>query len=274
MNLLFNIQAPQINPANGSLYLEIDSDGLSYIIVENGLCMAMLVYQFSEGSTDEGAAGFIHQVISDQPVLQQRFNKVYIIYGFKSSILVPHEFMSGTNAKEMLELVYGEASESIIRTDFMNSMALHVLYRVPSVIDMVITRYFGSAQHTHIYSLLPKIVKDQGTHLYCIFSSGKLKAMLMKDGRVAVMQHYSYNTQDDVAYHMLNICKSYGVQVEEVLMHVCGMVDENAALFAELYKYFPEIQFEVLPSQFQYPAEFNQYPAYYFSHLFAIAACV
>ncbi|MEO7766607.1 MAG: DUF3822 family protein [Ferruginibacter sp.] len=275
MKLLFNIQTVNINPANADLYLEIDAQGLSYIVLENGICKALSVYHFDDGTSDETAAGYIHQVIADKPVLQQRFNKVHIIYAFVPSVLTPQRFMNGTDNYGMLELVYGEANDSITRTDFMYKHALHIVYAVPAVIDMVISRYFGAADYTHIYSLLSDIIKDSGSHLYCIFSAGKkLKVLLMKQGKLQVMQNYFYSTREDVAFHMLNLCKSYDVNVKEVLVHLSGMIDENSALYSELYKYFPLLQYEALPEQYQYPDEINRYPANYFSHLFAIAACV
>ncbi|MCW3090118.1 MAG: hypothetical protein JWP81_1187 [Ferruginibacter sp.] len=274
MNLLFNIQSSNINASDADLYIEIDTQGLSYIILANGVCRAMLVYHFNEGTSAEAAAEYIHRVIADQPHLQQRFNRVHFIYGFAPSILIPHQFMNGTDNNDMLELVYGESSENITRTDFMYKHALHIIYTVPSVIDMVITRYFGSAEHTHLYSLLPDIVTDPETRLCCIFSTGKLTVMLMKEGKLQVIQQYNYKTQDDVAYYLLNICKSYEADVQAVAVHLFGMIDENSALYTELYKYFPRLQFEALPAQYQYPDEIHQYPAHYFSHLFALAACV
>jgi Protein of unknown function (DUF3822) len=274
LNLSFHIQSLNINTTSADLYLEINAQGLSYIILDGNICMALVIYHFNAGISDETTAGHIHQVIANQPVLQQKFNKVNIIYGYAPSIIVPAAFMNDTNNNAMLELVYGDVSERVMRTDFLHRHKVYNVYGIPAVIEMVITRYFGFAEYTHLFSLLPDVVKDPGTHLYCIFNREELKLLLIKEGKLQVMQSYFYKTPQDVAYHLLNLCKGFQVDVNSILVHLSGMIEANSPLHIELYIYFLQLQFEALPGQYQYPEEISQYPAHYFSHLFAIAACV
>ncbi|MBC7886939.1 MAG: DUF3822 family protein [Ferruginibacter sp.] len=274
MKLSFHIQPVNIDTTNADLFFEISAQGLSYIIIDNGICLAMVIYNFSEGTSDEAAVGYVHQVMADQPVLHQRFNKVHIIYGYAPSVLVPHQFMNDADSNAMLELVFGEASERVTRTDFMYRHAIHNVYAVPAVIEQVVTRYFGSADYTHQASLLPDVVKSAGNHLYCIFGTGRLKTLLLKEGKLQLMQNYWYKTAEDVSYQLLNQCKSFDMDTNEILVQLSGMIDASSGLYNELYKYFLQVQFEPLPVQYQYPEAINQYPPHYFSHLFAIAACV
>lgn len=274
MNSLFQIQPSNINTAGADLFLEIDEAGLSYFILDSGVCVALVIYHFGGDNSDETAAGYIHQIIADQPVLQEKFNKVNVIYGYVPSILVPEEFMNNADNNAMLELVYGYTSERVTRTDFMNRHAMYNVYAIPAVIDMVITRYFGFAEYTHIFSLLPDFVKDPGNHLYCILSTEQLKILLIRENKLQVMQNYTYKKPEDVAYHLLSVCKCFSVNVNDILVHLSGMIDENSGLYSELHKYFLQLRFDELPGQFQYPEEMGYYPAHYFSYLFAIAACV
>ncbi|MEP7142170.1 MAG: DUF3822 family protein [Ferruginibacter sp.] len=274
MDLAFHIQPINIDTSSADLYLEINAQGLFYIILNNSICVALVIYHFKTGISDETTAEYIHQVIADQPVLQQDFNTIHIIYGYTPSILVPGQFINDKDNNAMLDLVYGDVSERVTRADFMEKHAIYNVYGIPTVIEMVIAHYFGSAVYTHLFSLLPDVVKDPGNHLYCIFSTGQLKTLLIKEGKLQITQNYSYKTPEDVAYHLLNICKSFGVNANNTVVHLSGMIDANSPLYNELYTYFLQLQFEGLPEQYQYPEDINQYPAHYFSHLFAIAACV
>jgi len=274
LNLSFYIQPVKIDTTNADLYLDINARSLSYVIIDSNICLALAIYRFEPGSTDETIAQNIHQVIAEQPVLQQRFNKVHVIFGYNPFVLVPHQFMNGTDHHAMLELVYGESNERAIRTDFMYRHAIHIVYGIPKIIDNTVRRYFDLAQCTHLFSMLPDIVAQEGVHLHCIFNTGQVKVVLMKEGKLQLMQNYSYNTPEDAAFYLLHICKNFEVNVNTCKIHLSGMIDESSSLYAELYKYFLQIQLEPLPEQFQYPEEINQYPAHYFSHLFSIAACV
>lgn len=234
----------------------------------------MVIYHYESDIQDQTAASNIHRLIEEQPVLQQRFNKVHVIYGYAPFVLIPNQFMNGTDNNAMLELVYGENGERVVRTDFLYRHAIHIAYAVPGVINHVVTRYFPLAQFTHLFFLLPDIIKNPVNDLYCIFSTGLLKVLLVKEGKLQVMQTFCYKTPEDVAYYLLSTCKSFDVNEKEVNVTLAGMIDESSPLYAELYKYFLLLNFEQLPVQFQYPDEIKEYPQHYFSHLFAIAACV
>ncbi len=274
MNRSFYIQPLKIDTTTADLYLDIYGQSFSYLIIESNICLALAIYRFDPGSSDEMIASNIHQILAEQPILQQRFNKVHVIYGFNPFVLVPHQFMNGTDNDAMLELVYGESNERVIRTDFMYRHAVHIVYGIPKIIEHVIGRYFERAQYTHLFSMLPDVVNAEGNHLYCIFNTGLIKIVLMKGGKLQVMQNYSYTTAGDAAYRLLTICKNFEVNVNSCKVGLSGMIDESSTLYRELYKYFLQIQLNPLPEIFHYPAEIKQYPPHYFSHLFSIAACV
>lgn len=274
MKLSFQIQPISINTTSASLFIEINAQGLTYIILDNNICVALVIYHFNTGTSAEIAAGYIHKIIADQPVLQQKFNKVHIIYGYAPSILVPHRFIDEMNKNAMIELVYGNSGERVTKSDFMYRHAIHNVYGIPLVIEQAVIRYFGSAENTHIFSLLPDVIKDMENHLYCIFNKEQLTVLLLKKGRLQLMQNFSYKTPEDVAYRLLILCNSFGVEVNDTKVNLSGMIDANSALYEELNKYFLQLQFGALPDQYHYPEDINELPAHYFSHLFAIASCV
>lgn len=274
MNLSLHIQSASINTSGADLYIQINSQGMSYIILDGGICVALAIYHFSENTSNETAAGYIHQVLADQPVLQQKYHKVNIIYGYAQSILVPHRFMNEKVNNAMLELLYGDSMDRVARTDFMYKYDTHNLYIIPSVIEMVITRYFAFATYTHLFSVLPEVVNDAGNHMYCIFSTEQFNVLLIREGKLQVMQNHRFKNPDDVSYHLLHLCKSFEVDVQNILVRLSGMIDVSSILYSELYKYFLQIQFDTLPEQYQYPGEIEKKSAHYYSHLFAIAACV
>ncbi|MEO6730575.1 MAG: DUF3822 family protein [Ferruginibacter sp.] len=274
MNLSFYIQPANINTSNAELFLEINSQGLSYTILDKNVFVALASYHFDTAISDEVAAGNIHKIMAAQPVLKQKFNKVHIIYGYTASMLIPEAYMDEKNSTAMLELVYGEASERVVRTDFVDEHAIYNVYGVPAEIEQVLNRYFGSAKHTHVFSLLPAVFKGNENYMYCIFGKGQLKVLLVKEGKLQLMQSVTYKTPDDIVYHLLNLYKNFEIAMPAITIYLSGMIDPDSALYTEVYKYFLQLEFQPLPEQYQYPDEINQYPAHYFSHLFAIAACV
>ena len=75
-------------------------------------------------------------------------------------------------------------------------------------------------------------------------------------------------------YMLLAIAEQYTLDVNEVELQLCGMINENSALYNELHKYFKHLSFQPLPDVFDYVDDIQTLPSHYFAHTFLFAACV
>lgn len=270
----FNILTPVTYTNDCSLFIEISGQGISYWALKaDNTCFALSVYHFDIGTTNEKAASYLKDITGQQLLLQQAFKKIHIIYAFAESLLVPDKFMNAATNDEMLELVYGDNGESVTRSNFIEQLDLHNVYRVPKQVDSVIAHLFSLASHSHLYSILSNRNKKTGNQLYCIFGSTSIIVQLIKAGKLQIIQHFDYKMPEDAAYHLLNVCGRFEVLLTDTDVLLNGMIDRESILYNELNKYFPQLSFAVLPETFSYDDEIKTYPSHYFSHLFEIAAC-
>lgn len=275
MNSNFNIVTPGAVSSRCSLLMEISLQGISYIIInEDSACVAMAMYHFDSGTTNDQLANYLQDIVAEQSILQQSFKKTTIIYAFITTVLVPHDFMNLPANKSMLELVYGDTSESIIHTNFIYKQNLHTVYMVPKQIDAVIAHLFSQANHLHQYSLLPNVVEATGNLLYCIFTPTNVTVQLFKLGKLQIIQNFEYKVPEDVVYHLLNVCAQFEVAVNDTIVYLNGMINADSTITVELHNYFLHYTFSDLPLTFTYNEEIKKYPEHYFSHLFQLAACV
>ncbi len=274
MKSSFNILTPGASTSQSSLLIELSAQGISYVAInQNNACIALAVYHFEMGISHDEVANNLKTIVTNQPILQQLFKKINFIYAFAESVLVPHQFINVQANKDMMELVYGDTSDCVTRDDFIFKYDLNNVYRVPKQIDSVIAHLFTQANHCHLYSLLPNIIKVTGNQLYCIFSAKNITVQLAKEGNLQVIQNFVYKTPIDVAYHLLNVCERFDVAINETEIEFNGMIDADSNLYNEVYKYLRPV-FSVLPENFIYNEEIKKYPSHYFSHLFQLAACV
>ncbi len=275
MNSTFKIGSVESVGNDARLLIEISQQAISYVVIDNGNeCVALYSHQFSQGSGMEWAGNFLKQLVADENILQEDFKNTTIVYAHPQSVLVPSDMLQDAQKKEMLELVHGDMSDAFIRTDFLFRQYTHNIYPVPKQVDSITSYLFSLPVSTHLYSLLPDMYQSAGNHLHCIFNPGSFIAMLVKEGKLQAIQTFSFKTPEDVVYYLLHFCDAFETDINETVLHLNGMIDKSSNLFAELYKYFLNVEFAVLPSQFTYPADIDKYPAHYFSYLFAAASCV
>lgn len=272
MTPLFNIRPTQVDFSNARLFIEIGEYGLSYFVLDETNTFSLVcIHQFADKLQAESS---IRNILYGDTIFKEKFRKIDILYSFSESVLVPKELSNAAANKEMLELVYGDFSDKVIRGDFMYKHTIQNVYRIPNSIDLLVNNLFAAANYTHLYSLLPDLAKSDRNELYTIFSPNHIIVMLSKKGRLQVIQNFTYQTPEDAAYHLLNVCESFDAERDQTSVVLTGMVDASSPLYAELYKYFLQIEFNVLSDQFQYSDEVKTYPEHFFSHLFAIATCV
>lgn len=269
---LFNIQPTGIDFSTAHLFIEMGEHGISfYMLDENNTFASICVYQFTDKLNAENN---IRNILYDEPLLKENFKKIDIIYCFSESVLVPKELSDVEANKNLLDLVYGDFPDKIIRGDFMYKHGIQNVYRTPKAIEMIINNIFPAATISHLYSSLPDLVSKHGTNLYAVFCSSHIITVLLKEGNIQVIQKFAYQTPEDAAYHLLNVCQSFDAAPADTNLMLSGMIDINSNLYAELYKYFEHIELGALPEQFQYVDGITNFPSHFFSHLFGIAACV
>lgn len=275
LNPSFNIQAGEIDFETAQLFAEAGPMGLSLTVLDHNNCFsAVVMYAFNPGLSEQEITEQLQSVCRNDHLLQRKYYQAHLYWNFAESIIVPAELMNAETQADMLDLVFGDAKQTVSRTDFLYKHNLHQVYRLPVSMANVFAATFPAATQSHSYAALINRKIPAGEHVFAIFYSNHITIMLCKDGKLQVVQQFNYRNADDCAFHLLNVCKGFMAQLESVTLHINGMIDEKSALYAAIYKYFLNIEFDSLPEGYDYADEIKEYPSHFFSHLFELASCV
>lgn len=275
MTTAFNIISENAEATPSALLLEISKQGISYVALsEEKVCLALAMHHFPMLTNHDEVGNYLKKIVAAQPLLQQSFQRINIVYAFAESLLTPNAFTDNVNNKDLLDLVFGAATHSTIHHESMAAQAIQNVFRIAAPIEAAIAQLFPSAQCSHLYSHLAKAIPASGNWVRCIFSTTQITVCVTKDSQLQLMQQFDYAVPGDIAYHLLNICTQFDLPLNHTIVQLNGMIDVASNLYGELHKYFLNIELGVLPEQFIYPEALTEYPAHYFSHLFQTAACV
>jgi Protein of unknown function (DUF3822) len=275
VNPSFNIQAPGINFETAQLFVEAGPMGISLVVLEADNCFnAVVTFTFTTELSEHEFIEKLSAIFNSEYLLQKQYYKTHIFWSFPESILVPAELMNTDRNLNMLNLVFGDVKQGSIRSDFLYKHNLHNVYRIPQTAIDIISTCLPVSTQTHLFTTIVNRDLPKGNHLFTVFYSNSLTIMLCREGKLQVVQNFIYNNSDDCVFHLLNVCKGFDVQRDSVILHINGMIDEQSGLYAAIYKYFLNIEFDILPEDFTYHESIKDHPPHFFSHLFALAACV
>jgi hypothetical protein len=274
MKALFEILPSGIEPDKCILVCEINNENFSYLIKNEAqnMYVALAVFEFEKSSDENEYGNILQGLIESQPLLQGIFKKVCVIYSYNESVLIPFTLYSSLENESVLNLVHGNLqNDSVVLTDLVTEDGVYNAYRVPLKIQNVINSKFPGAENIHQYSALLKQTATAGDKLFIIFYPNRILVKLNKNGHVALINSFVYNTPEDVSYILLNICKQF--DVKNIPVEVSGLIERDSILFKEIYKYFEVIDFASLHGGANYSEQITRQPAHYFSHIFAYDLC-
>jgi hypothetical protein len=271
----FNIRSGDTPSLQKHLLAEIGPQGLSLVCTgETGAVTDCVVYHFAAGTSSEILARQLTGIFAAEPLLASPYKKTDLVYAFDQAILTPHEVYNMVNNDQMLDEVFGDAQEMVGKTDFVYKQNLHTVYRVPAAVNFAVNAAFPLASCTHQYSLLADAFGREKEGFHAIFYTHSLVVVLHSGGKLQVIRHFGFDTPETAAWHLLNVCSCCNISPAEVALTLHGMIDSKSALYAELYKYFMQLNFAALPPGLKYSLETAAQPHHFFSHLFAMMLCV
>ena len=256
-----------------TLVFEISNEGFSYAIKDDdNAYVAVAVFHFDKSTGVDDYSIILQNELQRQSLLSGNFKKVYIMYSFGESVLIPFSLYNSRENNNVLNLIHGDLQNNVsVLTDVIAENGIYNSYRVPTPVLNVIKSKFPDAVNRHQYSVLLKQVPAEEDKLLIIFYPKKVVMMLNKNGSTQFINTFSYDTADDVLYILLNTCKQF--EVENIPVEISGMLEMNSALSKEIHKYFSSVSFTELPAGCNYSEEITKHPSHYFSYIFAVDSC-
>lgn len=279
VNVAYQIEVPVTEIEDASqynLYVEVAADHLLFGILNNNR-REFIALQYV--NLDKyNAFNHCKELIYHNEWLARSYNKVTVVYYFPESILVPEEIYDDSLNKTSLDLMYGDLNRGEVLTDKLTDRNLYNVYRVPSALHQLLGAHFPKGHFFHAYTVVLKRKKQiapkaEGDEATLVFYPNKLLFGLFRNGELQIMQTFEYETAEDVAYHLLNACRQFNVDCEQILLRVSGLIDDHSSVYSGLQKYFLQVELDERPADLKYNEAFNEYPLHFFTSLFNIALC-
>jgi hypothetical protein len=219
----------------------------------------------------------LQEILAGDELLQHTYREAFVVYHYTDSNLLPEKFFHIELNKPVTELVFGNAHKGLLLSEKIPGWNVYNIYRIPREAHAVMQRKFAAGKYWHYYTIMLSGIEKQDCGdgvVKVIVASDRFVAAVFKDNALQLLQTYHYDTPDDVSYHLLAICQQCGLDNEQVLLKISGLLDEQSILYQELFKYFLKMEWEAAAGGGRLHEGFEAYPAHYFSPLLNMALCV
>ncbi|MEO7266209.1 MAG: DUF3822 family protein [Ferruginibacter sp.] len=272
MNNLIKILPSAEDASTLHLLAETDDAGIAFVFYTSDPfeMKGLHWYQFAKGTSSLDNINEMEKLLSSEEILQQPFLSVALCSNVKEAILVPEKYFNVQNAEAMISLQYGNGYDGKILSEETPVINAVVAYKPATTFIKIWNQKFPGSTTHHSTALQLKDKSFDANVLDCIISPLFIKLFLYKNGMLQIVQQFDYKVPADVVYHMLNSCMQFELEPAKVFILLSGLIEENSALYQEIYKYFLQVKFMESPTDLCSEA-FQEYPSHYFSSLIHLA---
>ena len=188
---------------------------------------------------------FLNELFTDEPDLNLDYSQVLVCYDHPESCIVPENLFRQDATGNLIQIVYGMSIGQAVIAEPVELRKLYNVFAVPKDVHERMRRKFSVGKYWHQYTLAIKNLSGQevGSRLQVEFRKDDFTVICTDSSNLLLAKTYEYSTPPDVLFYLLRICRQYKLSQEKVKLEISGLVDQQSALYRELYQYFTNLQF-------------------------------
>ncbi|HET7732788.1 MAG TPA: DUF3822 family protein [Paludibacter sp.] len=195
------------------LSLRINSDGFSLLINdESGLLISTqnISTALFNLSTEE-----IIKIISVETPYY--YKKVNIICESDSYIFIPTPFFKREEAMDFLYFQHKKVKNERVIYNYVSDWDTVNVFSIPSTLEQALARLFPESiiEHQLSWLLKNKIKPLQANSLSIWVRPKMMDVVALKNGKLQLLNSFSYQTPEDFTYHALDIIEQLSLDIEK-----------------------------------------------------------
>lgn len=230
------------------------------------------VFRFDQEGNDWNDVFYAMRTASE--LLDKSYRNAHCYYNFEEAVLIPGKRFTAVAAEDYLNLMFGESTRHDVKYDPINADT-HIVnaYRVKRSIHELMGRHFLLYKPHHSYSGIVHDILTRGEldahFVKVVFYNKHIIAAVVKDRQLQLIQSFSFETKEDVLYHLTNIKEQFELDGAHSHLEISGMFDNGSTLHKQLQSRFGLITFDTMNMDGVFKAATNQ-PLHYFTPFYKL----
>ena len=258
----FNSDQLLMDVSNTHIALMVKFSGKKYV-------GAFELFQFDNNLMDWYE--IFQQIRTESIILDRSYNDSRVFFNLNEAVVIPANAFSTASADAYLTAIHGDSAQHSVKYD---NISVHEglvnIYRVKKALNDMVNSNLMMVTPRHVYSKLLENILDspelsKGVFLKLQFYYDQMLVVLIKDGKLFLIQSYTYQTADDVLYYLLNIAEQFQLSITETQVEVSGILDVKSHEFDYVEKLFKQISFSDLKQYNLFRNFIGEYPPHYFT---------
>ncbi|SHL19315.1 Protein of unknown function [Chitinophaga jiangningensis] len=264
------------------LLVLVGSGTFSYVVYEPVAkkFLALKSYHFQPQKIALADLEMIEEVFEVDKLLFTAFRSVLLAFDTGSGVLVPQQYFNAGLKKDYLHLVQPEKVQEAVLSDLIYGQPFVNVYSLDKDLVGFLRKEFSSDLVIHASSALLLAYpmdfdfNNEKGIAFVEVQRNAITITIYKAGKLLIHQEAEYQSGLDVVYTVVNTLRLLGMDEKEVKVKLSGALVKDNAVYQEMYKFIPNLEWAQRLPGFSYISKMQEIPGYYFHNLYALALCV
>lgn len=213
----------------------------------------------------------IRQLLAELPPLVSGIHGAELTYESGEFSLIPVAGFQDDKLLMSYNIIHPFSKNLVFKKDSLAEWQLYIGYTIPALLVNALQTQYPDLRVRHFLKLALQQAGQSGMQgkLLVNFRPHYFFAVLLRNNRLQFAQEFHYDTPADVLYYLLKLCDDQLVSPSEIKVELTGLIEQESALYTELWQYFAFLEFRNATWQ----TSNNSFPEHYFTTLNDLAKC-
>ncbi len=204
--------------------------------------------------------------------------QVGLVFSSIKHVLIPKSLFDETHKDSYLNIV-NEVSqgESVLSWDIPKLDSVLVCSVENDLMKLGKQAFPNASIHHHLLVMLQKVLDtphEKGHKLWIYFRKKSFDLVLQHKNKILLLNSFTFETKEDVAYHVLNLYQQFNLDNAVVPACLCGEIMKESAVYELLYRYIANIDIWEGDVEILNGLDFMEMPSAYYFTLINLPKCV
>jgi hypothetical protein len=177
--------------------------------------------------------GQVDELILSEPLLQQNYQHIKLIFATSRFTFVPSSFYSQQERDNWFAFNHDKINGEELETNYIYGNSVYTVFGVPVVVSKFFKTKYPAIKIYHqsvplIEELMLKSkIEDKGTKVYVQLFATFFDFILMSDGALKLYNSFNYQTINDFNYFFLNTFDKLKLSPLETPVLLCGIIPSD-----------------------------------------------
>ena len=222
-----------------SLSIRIFSDGFSLCVYDEKHTIISRKNIKSEQGND--FAEFLRNMLATNEEIRQKYKDIVIICESGYHTIIPDVFHKTEREREFLKLQHPSLPVSYQTFhNKINSQQSILIFGLEQSITQLLALHFQQViPESHLVNIINRIIIDGNDKIAIWIRPEEIDCIVYKDHKIILLNKYSYQSSEDITYHILNIHQQLELNPNDIISEVFS--DANLLTEKLLIKYIPKL---------------------------------